>query len=292
MSISFDIDHIMNTNSTGHMAGARDAAFGHMVDFGHSLIKCKRVHQKEHMMLILQIGDRPLRRDQESGVLEGKGFQLERTDSLEEAISFIELYDFDVILADLDIHKMSGFDTIREIRAVSNVPIIGVTTSIDPRVKIVALDLGADDVLTQMCGLDETLARVRAVVRRRFGHVDSRLRCGRLELSLVAHEAKVDGLALRLGPKEYLLLEFLLLKRGSAVSKTACMTHLYGTDEYPEAKTIDVVLCRLRKRLAPHGLADIIESVWGYGFKLRDPDADCVPPRIPAMIRRRALATA
>ena len=120
----------------------------------------------------------------------------------------------------------------------------------------------------------------------------SKLRCGRLELSLVAHEARVDGVPLRLGPKEYLLLEFLLLKRGSAVSKTACMTHLYGTDEYPEAKTIDVVLCRLRKRLAPHGLAEMIESVWGYGFKLKDSEADGVTPRMPAMVRRRALASA
>jgi two-component system cell cycle response regulator CtrA len=238
-------------------------------------------------MLILQIGDRPLRRDQDCSELEGRGFHWERTDSLKEAISFIELYEFDVILADLDIHKL---DTVRCIRAVSNVPIIGITTSLDSRVKIVALDLGADDVLTQMCGIDEVLARVRAVVRRSSGHVASKLHCGRLELSLVAHEAKVDGTPLRLGPKEYLLLELLLLKRGSAVSKTACMTHLYGTDEYPEAKTIDVVLCRLRKRLAPHGLAEMIESVWGYGFKLKDPGSDGVAPPMPVAVRRRVLA--
>jgi DNA-binding response OmpR family regulator len=243
-------------------------------------------------MLMLQIGDRPFRRDQDFADLEGKGFHRERTDSFEEAISFIELYEFDVILADLDLSKVPGYDMVREIRAVSNIPIIAITTSVDPRVKIIALDLGADDVLTQMCGLDEILARVRAVVRRRFGHVDSKLRCGRLELSLVAHEARVDGVALRLGPKEYLLLEFLILKRGTAVSKTACMTHLYGTDEYPEAKTIDVVLCRLRKRLAPHGLAEMIESVWGYGFKLKDPDAEGTVSRAPAPIRRRVLAPA
>jgi DNA-binding response OmpR family regulator len=244
-------------------------------------------------MLILQIGDRPLRRDQDSRDLEGRGFHRETTETLEEAISFIELYDFDIILADLDIRGTPGLDIIREIRAVSNVPIIGITTSIDPRTKILALDLGADDVLTQLCGVDEILARVRAVVRRRFGHVDSKLRCGRLELSLVAHEARIDDVPLRLGPKEYLLLEFLILKRGSAVSKTACMTHLYGTDEYPEAKTIDVVLCRLRKRLAPYGMSDMIESVWGYGFKLKDPAGDTVMHRMPAMaVRRRSLATA
>ena len=244
-------------------------------------------------MLILQIGDRPLRRDQDSRDLEGRGFHRETTETLEEAISFIELYDFDIILADLDLRGTSGLDIIREIRAVSNVPIIGITTSIDPRTKILALDLGADDVLTQLCGVDEILARVRAVVRRRFGHVDSKLRCGRLELSLVAHEARIDDVPLRLGPKEYLLLEFLILKRGSAVSKTACMTHLYGTDEYPEAKTIDVVLCRLRKRLAPYGMSDMIESVWGYGFKLKDPVGDTAMHRMPpTAVRRRSLATA
>lgn len=246
-------------------------------------------------MLILQIGDRPLRRDQDARDLEGRGFHRETTETLEEAISFIELYDFDIILADLDIRKTSGLEMIREIRAVSNIPIIGITTSIDPRMKILALDMGADDVLTQLCGVEEILARVRAVVRRRFGHVDSKLRCGRLELSLVVHEAKVDDVPLRLGPKEYLLLEFLILKRGSAVSKTACMTHLYGTDEYPEAKTIDVVLCRLRKRLAPYGLSDMIESVWGYGFKLRDPGGNTAMPQVSAVataMRRRVLATA
>jgi DNA-binding response OmpR family regulator len=243
-------------------------------------------------MLVLQIGDRPFRRDQDATELEGRGFHRETTDSLEEAISFIELYDFDVILADLDIRGTPGFDIIRQVRAVSNIPIIGITTSIDPRMKIHALDLGADDVLTQLCSVEEILARVRAVVRRRFGHVDSKLRCGRLELSLVVHEARVDDVPLRLGPKEYLLLEFLILKRGSPVSKTACMTHLYGTDEYPEAKTIDVVLCRLRKRLAPFGLSDMIQSVWGYGFKLQDPGSDRAAPPIPAAIRRRSLAAA
>lgn len=249
-------------------------------------------------MLILQIGDRPLRRDYNRKDLEDRKIHREYTDVPEEAIAFLGLYDFDVVLADLDIGKTPAFDLIRSIRRVSDVPIIGITTSIDPRVKIVALDLGADDVLTQMCSVDEVLARTRAVVRRRFGHVDSKLRCGRLELSIVAHQATVDGTPLRLGPKEYLLLEFLILKSGTAVSKTACLTHLYGTDAYPEVKTIDVVLCRLRKRLAPHGLADMIESVWGYGFKLRDPDAERIVPALTsvavsaaASLRRTPLAS-
>ena len=85
-------------------------------------------------------------------------------------------------------------------------------------------------MITQLCALEELLARVRAVVRRRYGHSQSILRSGRLELNLVAREARIDNAPLRLGPKEYLLLEFLSLKRGSAVSKTACMTHLYGTE--------------------------------------------------------------
>ena len=244
-------------------------------------------------MLILQVGERPLRRDQDSSDLERNGFHRERVDTLEEAISFIELYEFDVVLADLDLRRTPGFDLIREIRAVSRIPIIGITTSLDPRMKITALDLGADDVLTQMCGIEEIMARIRAVVRRGYGHTESALRFGRLELSLVAREARIDTLPLRLGPKEYLLLEFLLLKRGSAVSKTACMAHLYGTDDYPEAKTIDVVLCRLRKRLAPHGLADAIESVWGFGYKLNVSVPEPVMAAGPAAtVRRGRLAHA
>jgi DNA-binding response OmpR family regulator len=156
-------------------------------------------------------------------------------------------------------------------------------------VKIAALDMGADDILTELCCVEETLARIRAVVRRRFGHSQSTLRSGRLQLSLVGREARVDDVPLRLGPKEYLLLEFLILKGGSAVSKTACMAHLYGTDDYPEAKTIDVVLCRLRKRLAPFGLADAIESVWGFGYKLNGPAA---VREVAAEARRSRLVAA
>jgi DNA-binding response OmpR family regulator len=238
-------------------------------------------------MLMLQIGDRPLRFDQDSTDLNRMGFHRERADTPQEAIAFIELYDFDIVLADLDLRSAPSFDLIREIRAISRIPIIGITTSPDPRVKISALDLGADDVITQMCSRDEILARVRAVVRRRFGHTQSTLRCGRLELDLVAREARVDEVTLRLGPKEYLLLEFLLLKRGSAASKTSCMSHLYGTDDFPEAKTLDVVLCRLRKRLAPFGLADTIESVWGFGYKLNVPAAEMPPVLGPAIAMRR-----
>jgi two-component system cell cycle response regulator CtrA len=293
MSFGFDINHIMSLNTTGHMAGIRNGCSATWpVSGGVRLGESCRNKKRNQPMLILQIGDKPFRCEPDFVELEGRGFRRERVNSLDDAIPFIELYDFDVILADLDISGGSRFDTIREIRAVSNVPIIGITTSVDPRVKIGALDLGADDVLTQLCSLDETLARVRAVVRRWQGHVDSKLRCGRLELNLVAHEVRVDGIPLRLGPKEYLLLEFLILKRGAAVSKTACMTHLYGTDEYPEAKTIDVVLCRLRKRLAPQGMADMIESVWGYGFRLKDTDADGPVSRMPAPVRRAALAPA
>ncbi len=237
-------------------------------------------------MLLLQIGDRPLRRSQDSTDLERRGIHREQVDTLEDTVSFVELYDFDVILADLDLPTVRGLDLIRGIRAVSSVPIIGITTSPDPKLKVGALDLGADDVIAQLCPIEELLARIRAVVRRRYGHSQSLLRSGRLELNLVAREARIDDAPLRLGPKEYLLLEFLILKRGTAVSKAACLTHLYGTDDYPEAKTIDVVLCRLRKRLSPYGLAEAIESVWGFGYKLIGPVMEIAPIGVDRAVAR------
>ena len=146
-------------------------------------------------MLILQVGEQPSRRDQDWAVLEQQGIQRERANTLEEALAFIEMYDFDIVIADMDFCRKSGFDLVREVRLISPVPIIGITTSNDPRVKIAALDMGADDVLTQLCGLDETLARVRAVVRRRFGHAQSTLRSGRLQAKHRESRQTNDGIA-------------------------------------------------------------------------------------------------
>jgi two-component system cell cycle response regulator CtrA len=224
-------------------------------------------------MLLLQIGDRPFRRAGDTADLETHGVNREKAESIQDAIALIELYDFDVVTIDLDIvpNGASARDhaVLRAVRAVSRVPIVALTTSADPQVTIRALDLGADDVLTRLCSLEETLARLRAVVRRTEGHAQTVLRWGPLELSMSDRAVRIDGAPVRLGPKEFALLELLMLKRGRPVNKTACLSHLYGVDEYPDLKTIDVIVCRLRRKLAACGLPDIVANIWGMGFAVK-----------------------
>ena len=227
-------------------------------------------------MLLLQIGERPFRRAGDATGLESQGVHREKAESIADAIALIELYEFDVVMIDLDIAPNEAttpdHPALRAIRAASRVAIVASTTSSDPRVVVQALDLGADDVLTRLCGFDETLARLRAVVRRTEGHAQTTLRWGTLELSISDRTVRIDGAPIRLGPKEFALLELLMLKRGRPVSKTACLSHLYGVDEYPDPKTIDVIVCRLRRKLAACGVTDIVANIWGMGFAIeRDP---------------------
>ena len=223
-------------------------------------------------MLLLQVGTKPLQRAQDAQELRRRGVNREMAMDGAEAFEFLKLYRFDAILLDLELHGMAGIDVIRRIRASGcQAPVLAVTVATDPRVKVQALDLGADDVLTALCPIDELLARLRAVIRRSGGHSHSTLRAGPLELSLDSREVKVDGVPLHLTPKEYALLELLMLKRGVSLSKGACLNHLYGTEEEPELKTIDVIVCRLRKKLAAVGLPTLVQNVWGRGYKVADP---------------------
>ena len=140
--------------------------------------------------------------------------------------------------------------------------------------KVKALDQGADDFLLTPCDAEEVLARIRAVVRRSQGHTKSALTLGPVELLLDRRDVRVHGQSLHLSRREYAVLELLFLKQGHILNKNAFLTHLYcGMDE-PEMKTIDVIICRLRKKLAVAGVPSLIDTVWGCGYILRDPSGD------------------
>jgi two-component system, cell cycle response regulator CtrA len=226
---------------------------------------------KEPSMLLLQVGTKPLRRAEDLHELRRRGLNREHAGTGAEALEFLRLYRFDAIMLDLDLRDMPALDLIRKVRASgSQTPILGVTGQTDPTVRVKALDLGADDVLSAFCPVDELMARLRAVVRRAGGHAKSTLVAGPLELSLDSREVRVSGQLLHLTPKEYALLELLMLKRGVSLTKGACLNHLYGTEEEPELKTVDVIVCRLRKKLAAVGLPTLVQNVWGCGYRLAE----------------------
>ncbi len=207
-------------------------------------------------------------------MLKSEGFNVYTTDLGEEGVDLGKIYDYDLILLDLNLPDMSGIDVLRTLRVAKiNTPImiLSGTAEIDTKVKTFAG--GADDYMTKPFHKDEMIARIHAVVRRSKGHAQSVIKTGDIVVNLDAKTVEVNGNRVHLTGKEYQMLELLSLRKGTTLTKEMFLNHLYGGMDEPELKIIDVFICKLRKKLAAsaHGKHHI-ETVWGRGYVLRDPN--------------------
>jgi len=226
-------------------------------------------------MLILRVGQGLFGDGDGELVLRKHGIRSEQVESGREALEFLRLYDYDLALMDLHLPDAPAYQAIRMIRAASfRVPVVILSDTATIEAKVKVLDQGADDFLVTPCDTEELLARMRAVVRRSQGHTKSTLTLGPVELSLDCRDVRVYGQSLHLSRREYAVLELLFLKQGVILNKGAFLTHLYCGMEEPEMKTIDVIVCRLRKKLVAAGVPSLIDTIWGCGYKLCDPSAD------------------
>lgn len=224
-------------------------------------------------MLILRVGQASICGGNDTLLLRKHGISSEHTETGRDSLEFLRLYDYDLVLMDLDLPDMPGHEAIRLVRAAGlSTPCIVLAHAATPQIKVKTLDQGADDFVMTPCHSEELLGRVRAVVRRSQGHANSVLRLGPVELSLDRHEVRVNGVKLPVSRREFGVLELLFLKQGVILNKNAFLNHLYTGTEEPEMKTIDVIICRLRKKLAVAGVPTLIDTVWGCGYILRDPD--------------------
>lgn len=207
--------------------------------------------------------------------LKTEGFICDSTDMGEDGLEIGKLYDYDMIILDLMLPDMDGYDVLRRLRASQvSTPILILSGLQEISDKVKGLGFGADDYLTKPFSKTELLARIQAIVRRSKGHAESIIRTGRLTVNLQTRVADVDGTHLKLTGKEYGILELLVLRKGSTLSKEIFLNHLYGGMDEPELKIIDVFVCKLRKKLADAlGGENYIETVWGRGYVLRDPAA-------------------
>jgi len=206
-------------------------------------------------------------------MLKSEGFNIYTTDLGEEGVDLGKLYDYDIILLDLNLPDMPGFDVLKQLR-VSKVdtPVLILSGTADTDVKVRGLGFGADDYLTKPFHKDELVARIHAVVRRSKGHSQSIISTGSIAVNLDAKTVDVNKQRVHLTGKEYQMLELLSLRKGTTLTKEMFLNHLYGGMDEPELKIIDVFICKLRKKLANATGGDhYIETVWGRGYVLRNP---------------------
>ena len=180
---------------------------------------------------------------------------------------------------------------VRRLRIARNdTPVLILSGLTRPQAKVKGLGLGADDFITKPFDKAELLARMQAVVRRSKGFSQPTLRIGSVELNLDSREVWVDGKQVHLTGKEYSILELLVLRKGMVLTKEAFLNHLYGGLDEPEVKIIDVFVCKLRKKLAQAGADNMIGTVWGRGYMVREPSDDQFAEEMPPLRMPRLTA--
>lgn len=191
----------------------------------------------------------------------------------EDGLQMARLYDYDIILLDLTSADIDGYQMLQRLRAAQvDTPILILSGPGEPHQRIKFLRFGADDFLTKPFDCGELLARIQAIVRRSKGHSQSTIRTGKLVVNLDSRVVSVDDQPINLTNREYDVLELLSLRKGTTVTRETFLNQLYGGMDEPELKTMDVFICKLRKKLAgATGGSHYIAAVWGHGYVLRDP---------------------
>ncbi len=209
-------------------------------------------------------------------MLRSEGYVCDATDLGEDGLEIGKLYDYDIIILDLMLPDIDGYEVLRRLRGAQiQTPILILSGLSELDAKIKGLGFGADDYLTKPFDKRELIARIQAIVRRSKGHAESIIRTGTLAVNLDTRTAEVDNQPLHLTGKEYGILELLSLRKGTTLTKEMFLNHLYGGMDEPELKIIDVFICKLRKKLTSACAGDnYIHTVWGRGYVLRDPDPE------------------
>jgi two-component system cell cycle response regulator CtrA len=211
-------------------------------------------------------------------MLTSASFNVYATDMGEEGVDLAKLYDYDLMLLDINLPDMNGLEVLRQLRlAKITTPILILSGNDAAEEKVKGFGFGADDYLTKPFHREELVARIHAIVRRSKGHAQSIISTGQVNVNLDAKTVDVHDKPVHLTGKEYQMLELLSLRKGTTLTKEMFLNHLYGGMDEPELKIIDVFICKLRKKLseATNG-ENYIETVWGRGYVLRDPNAEIV----------------
>ena len=220
------------------------------------------------MPKVLIVDDEPHIMELGKLYLEREGFQVEGVGTGREAIAKQATGKPDLIILDLMLPDIDGFEVCKQIRAKSDVPILMLTARKEDVDKIVGLELGADDYFTKPFNPRELVARVKAILRRYQSgpKADKTIEIGKMRIDLSRHEVTVDGKPVSLRTKEFALLAAFARNPGVVFSREKLLDMVWGFDYYGETRTVDVHVNHLRDKLAGSGAA--IETLRGTGYKM------------------------
>lgn len=211
-------------------------------------------------------------------LLKNVGFDIDTTSLGQEGAELGKSCKYDIIILDLGLPDMSGFEVLRSLRfGKVQTPVLILSGFDGAGEKAKALGYGADDYLTKPFHNDELIARIHAVWRRSRRPVQAVIQVGDLVINLDQKVAKLAGIRLHLTVKEYEILALLAVRTGTTLTKEMLLANLYGGMDEPCQKIIDVFLCKLRKKLASASKGQsYIQTIWGRGYVLRDPNEQLV----------------
>lgn len=191
---------------------------------------------------------------------------IEAADGEEAVDIFMSTKDISLIILDVMMPKLDGYQVATEIRKISQIPIIMLTAKSDERDELKGFELGVDEYITKPFSPKILVARVEAVLRRSIADkAESLIQVGGIEMDVSAHLVKVDGVSIELSYKEFELLNYFLVNQGVALSREKILNNVWNYDYFGDARTIDTHVKKLRSKLGEKG--EYIKTIWGMGYK-------------------------
>lgn len=215
---------------------------------------------------ILVVDDESRMRKLVRDFLTKSGYEVVEAENGEEALDlFFKQNDISLIISDVMMPKMDGWQLCREIRQYSKVPIIMLTAKSDERDELMGFEMGVDEYISKPFSPKILVARVDAVLRRTMQTEEGRLEEGGIVIDKTAHQVTIDGKEIDLSVKEFELLTYFIMNKGVALSREKILNNVWNYDYFGDARTIDTHVKKLRSKMGEKG--DYIRTIWGMGYK-------------------------
>ncbi|MCR5584593.1 MAG: response regulator transcription factor [Lachnospiraceae bacterium] len=220
------------------------------------------------LVKVLVVDDESRMRKLVHDFLAKQGYSVLEAEDGEQAIDvFFDERNKDIALVILDVMmpKLDGWQVVKEIRQYSRVPIIMLTAKSEERDELLGFELGVDEYISKPFSPKILVARVEAILRRANSSLEETIEVGGIVLDHQAHSVKIDGAAIDLSVKEFELLEYFVTNKGIALSREKILNNVWNYDYYGDARTIDTHVKKLRSKMGEKG--DYIKTIWGMGYK-------------------------